>query len=226
MNRREASEGAFSASHSAVVGRYTYRPKTDEWTWSDAMYRMHGFEPGQVVPTTELVMRHMHPDDRDAAWESREAVVERQEPYSFLHRIVTATNDERVVIAAGHLEHEDDGTPVVHGHFIDLTDVRQQAVETEVDSAVTSFTEHRAVIEQAKGVLVQLYSVDVDTAFALLRAFSMDANVKVREAATTLVAAAGKNLTPPKGRAPSAHDLFINLRSGECADGGDPTRTG
>jgi hypothetical protein len=217
MNRRAAA-GAFNASHSALVGRYTYRPKTDEWTWSDAVYRIHGFEPGQVVPTTELVMRHMHPADRDAAWESREAVVERQEPFSFLHRIVTATNEERVVIAAGHLEHEADETPVVCGHFIDLTDVRKDAVETEVDSAVTNFEEQRAVIEQAKGVLVQLYSVDADTAFLLLRAFSMDANVKLREAATTLVAAAGRNLTPPKGRAPSPHDLFLALHAGGCPE--------
>src|SRR5690349_21293517 len=95
---------AFSASHDAVVGRYTYRPTTDEWTWSDSMYRIHGFEPGQVVPSTELVMSHIHPADRGAAWQSRDAVLERQEPFSFLHRIVTASNRERVVIAAGHLE--------------------------------------------------------------------------------------------------------------------------
>ena len=211
MGQRSTGD-AFSASHAAVVGRYTYRPDTDEWNWSEAMYRIHGFQPGQVVPTTELVMRHIHPADRESAWQSREDVVERHQPFSFLHRIVTAANTERVVMAAGHLEHEADGTPVVAGHLIDLTDVRQDAVATEVDTAVTDFADHRAVIEQAKGVLVQLYGVDADTAFAMLRAFSMHANMKIRDASTMLVEAASGDLTPSKDRSPSAQDLLEQLQ--------------
>lgn len=210
MSQRSVGD-AFSASHEAVVGRYCYHPGADRWWWSDNMFRLHGFEPGAVVPTTELVLRHIHPDDRAAAWESREAVVERQESFSFLHRIVTAANRERVVLAAGHTEREPDGSLVVVGHFVDLTDVRQEAVAAAVDPAVREFAEHRSSIEQAKGVLVQLYSVDAETAFALLRAFSMDANMKVRDVARTLVAAASRNLTPTKGRSPSPHDLLEQL---------------
>lgn len=210
MNQRAHRDG-FSASHSAVVGRYSYQPGGDTWTWSDNVYRIHGFEPGTVVPTTELVMSHIHPEDREAAWESRESVLEREESFSFLHRIVTADRCERVVMAAGHLTHEPDGTAVVHGHLIDLTDVRRDAVAAEVDGAVHDFTDNRAVIEQAKGVLTQLYSVEPDTAFDLLRAFSMDANTRLREIAATLVAAASVDATPTKGRSPSAHDMLERL---------------
>jgi PAS fold len=45
------------------VGRFEYRYDTDQWTWSDAVARMHGYEPGSVQPTTELVLKHKHPDD-------------------------------------------------------------------------------------------------------------------------------------------------------------------
>lgn len=207
---RERKPGEGHASQHAVVGRYTHQPDTDQWWWSDNMFRIHGFEPGAVVPTTELVLRHIVLEDREAAWEFREGVVERQEPFSFLHRIRTATDDLRVVMAAGHLEHED-GTPVVHGHLIDLTEVRQDAVAEEVGTAVVDFVEHRAVIEQAKGVLVQLYSVDGDTAFTLLRAFSADANRKVRDIAAVLVAAASSDRTPSKRHAGSAHALLERL---------------
>src|SRR5690242_21743972 len=34
------------------------------WEWSDEVARMHGYEPGTVVPTTELLLSHKHPDDR------------------------------------------------------------------------------------------------------------------------------------------------------------------
>ncbi|MBD3924138.1 PAS and ANTAR domain-containing protein [Nocardioides cavernae] len=204
--QRSTGDG-FTASGAALVGRYTYRPDDDEWTWSDTMFSIHGFEPGTVVPTTALVMRHIHPEDVAAAWESRDALVERHEPFSFLHRIHTAQGDLRVVLAAGHLEDEG-GTPVVHGHLVDITDLRQDAVHTEVDSAVGDFVEHRAGIEQAKGVLVQLYSVDADTAWALLRAFSADTNRKVRDIARVLVDAATSDRTPSKSGTVSA-DLML-----------------
>ena len=200
----------FRASGAALVGRYTYRPDTDEWWWSDTMFEIHGFEPGTVVPTTELVMRHVHPEDVPAAWESREALLRRSEPFSFLHRIRTARNAVRVVLAAGHLE-DDDGTCVVHGHLVDITDVRQDAVDTEVDTAVVDFVEHRAAIEQAKGVLVQLYSVDADTAWALLRAFSADTNRKVRDIAQVLLEAATSDRTPTKVGPVSAHQMLARL---------------
>jgi hypothetical protein len=212
--REGASRDAFRAPHAALVGRYTYRPDTDAWWWSDDMFRIHGFEPGDVVPTTELVMRHMHPEDVEAAWESREQAVDRQEPFSFLHRIVTADRKARVVIAAGHLD-RNGGVPVITGHLIDLTDVRREAVDSELDRAVHDFVDHRAVIEQAKGVLVQLYSVDVDTAWALLRAFSSDTNRKVRDIAGVLVAAAAVNRTPVKHRPSSAHDMLERLYGDE-----------
>ncbi|MCP3420496.1 PAS and ANTAR domain-containing protein [Nocardioides pinisoli] len=216
---RQRSGGAFHASHAALVGRYEYRPVTDEWWWSDAMFRIHGFEPGEVVPTTELALRHTHPDDVEAAWDYRDAVVDRGEPFSFMHRIVTATKQVRVVIAAGHLE-DRDGTPVVSGHLIDITDLRREAVDTELDTAVVDFVDHRAVIEQAKGVLVQLYSVDADTAWALLRAFSVDTNRKVRDIAKTLVAAAAADRTPGKPRPPSAHTVLEHLDQDRPEDSG------
>jgi hypothetical protein len=208
--REGASEDAFRAPHAALVGRYTYWPGTDTWWWSDAMFRIHGFEPGSVVPTTALVMRHIHPDDVEAAWESREKVVERHEPFSFLHRIVTATAERRVVIAAGHLDC-DGGAPIITGHLIDITDVRREAVDSELDRAVDDFVGHRAVIEQAKGVLVQLYSVDADTAWALLRAFSTDTNRKVRDIAEVLVQAASDDRTPSKHAPASAHRMLERL---------------
>ncbi|MGF9756632.1 PAS and ANTAR domain-containing protein [Microvirga sp. 0TCS3.31] len=214
------SGGEAPASRPALVGRFTYRPKTDEWWWSDNMFRIHGFDPGSVVPTTELVMRHIHPDDVDRAWESREGVVEEKEPFSFLHRLITATRAEQVVLAAGHLEEDDDGEPVVTGHLIDITDVRADAVNDELDSAVSEFVGQRAVIEQAKGVLMQLYSVDADTSWALLRAFSADTNRKVRDIAHLLTAAASADVTPVKGRAPSVTRMLERLYAGIPTDDG------
>ena len=35
-------------------GPFTYTVATGAWWWSDDLYRIHGFEPGDVVPTPAL----------------------------------------------------------------------------------------------------------------------------------------------------------------------------
>jgi hypothetical protein len=49
------------------------------------------------------------------------------------------------------------------------------------------FAKNRAVIEQAKGMLMLLYGVDDQSAFEWLRRQSQNTNVKVRELAAQLV---------------------------------------
>ena len=211
MTDLSARRALSDVSSSTLVGRYTYRPDTDEWWWSDGMYRIHGFEPGQVQPTTALVLRHVHPDDVESATAAREHALRNEEPFSFPHRVVTATEQVRVVIAAGHMEHED-GEQVVAGHYVDVTDFRQDAVNVEVGQAVQDFAEHRATIEQAKGVLMQLYSVDADMAWSLLRAYSSDTNRKVRDIADVVVEAARDDRTPAKPRSVRhAHEVLEDL---------------
>lgn len=197
-------------SSSTSVGRFTYRPDTDTWTWSDGMYRIHGFEPHEVVPTTDLVRSHLHPDDVESAQAARQAAITEQRPFTFPHRIVTARREVRVVIAAGHTEPHPDG-PCLVGHLIDVTEFRRDALEAEVDQAVASFAAHRSVIEQAKGVLMQLYSVDADTAWQMLRAYSQSHHRKVRELASVLCAAAATDSTPVKTRRGAVQELLDRL---------------
>jgi hypothetical protein len=213
MNDASARPSLTDSSSATLVGRYTWRPGTDSWWWSDGMYLIHGFEPGDVVPSTDLVLRHIHPDDLASAMASREAVLGDGTPFTFPHRIFTARRQERIVIAAGHLEEDHSGSLVV-GHLVDVTDFRKDAVTAELDQAVADFSAHRAVIEQAKGVLMQLYSVDADTAWQLLRAYSQSHNRKVREVAAVLAEAATDDVTPSKERRGThVEDLLDRLES-------------
>jgi len=44
-------------------GGFRYFVHDDRWEWSDELARMHGYRPGTVTPTTDLVLAHRHPDD-------------------------------------------------------------------------------------------------------------------------------------------------------------------
>jgi hypothetical protein len=49
-----------------------------------------------------------------------------------------------------------------------------------LDAAVQDFVEHRAFIEQAKGMLMLVYGISDDEAFEMLRAQSQHHNIKLR----------------------------------------------
>jgi len=55
-------------------------------------------------------------------------------------------------------------------------------------AAVAEVVENRAVIEQAKGMLMLVYGIDADGAFELLRLRSQHSNVKLRLLAEQIVA--------------------------------------
>jgi hypothetical protein len=60
--------------------------------------------------------------------------------------------------------------------------------QDQLSEAVQEVSDHRAVIEQAKGMLMLLHSLDADAAFELLRWRSQDRNVKLRVLAEQMVA--------------------------------------
>ena len=73
-------------------------------------------------------------------------------------------------------------------------DLLTAALEVEVEE----FKLHRAIIEQAKGVLMQLLSIDADQAFAVLSRYSQTHNIKLRILAERLTSAAVDRGTPSR----------------------------
>ena len=62
-----------------------------------------------------------------------------------------------------------------------------ESTEQQITDAVSSITERRAVIEQAKGMLMVGYGIGPDAAFELLRNQSQRHNIKLRLLAEQVV---------------------------------------
>jgi ANTAR domain-containing protein/PAS domain-containing protein len=180
------------------TGRFTYDVARDAWAWSPGVFRIHGFTPGEVVPTTDLICAHVHPEDVEAA----RHVTDIDAPgasFSASYRIVDAARDLHHVVAVGRRTRGPDGqVACLNGLLVDVTEASRRIDTDEMERAIEEFTTHRAVIEQAKGVLVQLLAVDAEEAFLLLRHISQHENVKVRDLAEILVDAAANDRTPAK----------------------------
>jgi endo-alpha-1,4-polygalactosaminidase (GH114 family) len=78
------------------------------------------------------------------------------------------------------------------GYYIDLTDAfdeaRDESRQEVLDEALPDLLESRAVIEQAKGMLMAVYRISADQAFRILRWRSQETNTKLRALAQQLVA--------------------------------------
>ena len=171
------------------VGRFVWRVPEDSWWWSDQMFAIHGFEPGQVVPSTDLVLSHKHPDDLDRVREVLREIRESPGDFGCYHRIIDARRHQRSVVAVGQ-SLPGDGAEVgeVRGFLVDLTRARRADFHEEVTAAVEGATRHRAAIEQVKGALMFAHGLDEDAAFALLRQLSSTTNTKLAVLAERLSA--------------------------------------
>jgi hypothetical protein len=70
---------------------------------------------------------------------------------------------------------------------VDITPLSDRAREDLISARVAEIAEHRAIIEQAKGMLMLIYGLDDDAAFDLLRWRSQSSNVKLRLLAEKIV---------------------------------------
>ncbi|WP_402371917.1 PAS and ANTAR domain-containing protein [Isoptericola rhizosphaerae] len=181
------------------VGEYRITVVTGEWWWSDDSFRMYGFEPGDVVPTTDLALAHVHPADREVARAVLEKAQQSDEPFAIIQRIVDARGSGHVVATVGRGTCDADGAVTeVSGYMIDLTrSVRHLAAE-EADASIQAAARSRADIEQAKGVLMMVLGVDEDGAFTILRRLSNDTNTPLRVLAGWLMTTAREADVPSR----------------------------
>lgn len=166
------------------VGRFRFFLDGQRWEWSDAVARMHGYEPGTVEPTTELLLAHKHPDDREQVAAVLARVLQG-EPFSSRHRIIDTAGHTHWIVVVGDRMLDDEVAIGTSGFYVDTT----EAVQSDITTVVSAVAANRAHIEQAKGVLMAAYGISADRAFDILVWRSQETNVKLRDLAERFLAA-------------------------------------
>ncbi|MEN0136644.1 MAG: PAS and ANTAR domain-containing protein [Rhodococcus sp. (in: high G+C Gram-positive bacteria)] len=183
------SEQVFGGGEPQRVGSFRFYLDGQRWEWSDSVAQMHGYRPGEVTPTTELLLSHKHPEDHPHVARVLDRMINDAEPFSSKHRIIDTTGKVRQVVVVGDRMFDDDGTVIgTTGFYIDITDSHRSDVKDSVDGAVAELTESRAVIEQAKGALMLVYGIPADRAFGILTWRSQETNTRLRTVAERIVA--------------------------------------
>jgi PAS domain S-box-containing protein len=201
-NGKQGVEEALAAGGPQRVGWFRFYFDDDRWEWSPQVEKMHGYPPGSVTPTTEMVLAHKHPDDYRQIADTLDLIRQTRQAFSSRHRIIDVEGRLHHVVVVGDLLHDDDGTVIgTHGFYVDVTPA-ERARQDQVTAEVTRITENRACIEQAKGMLMLIYGIDEPAAFELLKWRSQETNVKLRQLAEQVAAdfvfLSGSEMLPPR----------------------------
>lgn len=164
-------------------GTFRIEPGLQKMSWSPETYALFGFAPGEVVPTVPLLISHLPAGDREA-WTTALTRCAVGEPMRLWHGVVTGTGQVRTVLttALANL----DGAAVI-GQLVELTEALARDSAERVTEAISRAADTRAVIEQAKGILMAAHHIDDDAAFELLSTESQTTNTKLREVAARFV---------------------------------------
>jgi len=136
-----------------------------------------------------LVLSHKHPDDYRQVSETIELIRQTRQPFSGRHRIRDTEGHVHHVVVVGDQLLDDSGTVIgTHGFYIDATPV-EEARQDELTAALSKISASRAVIDQAKGMLMVIYGISAQAAFDLLKWRSQETNTKLRCLAECVVGA-------------------------------------
>jgi PAS domain S-box-containing protein len=162
------------------MGWFRYYFDNQRWEWSEQVQRLHGYQPGTVTPTTDVVLSHKHPDDRDQVAATIDGITHSRGALSSRHRIIDVSGAVHWVVIIGDQFFDDDGAVIgTFGFYVDITPA-ERVREDMVSARVGEIAESRAPIEQAKGMLMLIYDLDNDATFGLLKWLSQEHNIKLR----------------------------------------------
>ncbi len=120
----------------ANMGDYDWHIETDTNTWSDQLFRIYGYEPGEIMASYDVFMSHIHPDDREKIRAVHQQAYATGGPYQMVERIIRPDGELRYLASNGQVVTDANGTPLrMRGTCIDITD-RVRAEQAQEETAV------------------------------------------------------------------------------------------
>ncbi len=116
-DRTRLERNLVRAQSTAKLGTWEFDPRTNVFWWSDQTYRLLGFEPNEVVPTTELWLSRIHSEDAERVRRTVDTAILRQQDYAIQYRVRLPNGSVRMMFDQAEFI---DGLEV--GHIMDITE--------------------------------------------------------------------------------------------------------
>ncbi len=133
-----------------TIGDWEWDIATNAVSWSDELYRIYGYEPREILPDYELVLRQMHPASRDEFLRAIDATLNEDRPFEMDYLFCRKDGTEAILHTVGKVVRNKDGSPLrMHGLVQDITEHRlaEKAVQE-------SEKRHRAFLDNLSAGVV------------------------------------------------------------------------
>ncbi len=133
MNERDATEDASPRAAQRLtevealsgIGSWEWEIATDRLFWSDQLRHIYGVDGGTAALGFDDFIGRVHPDDRDEVRGIVQRAFETHGAFEMEHRIVLDDDSVRHIHSRGHVQVNEDGSPVrMLGSAQDVTDAR------------------------------------------------------------------------------------------------------
>ncbi|WP_431236242.1 hypothetical protein ACQ856_29595 (plasmid) [Mycolicibacterium psychrotolerans] len=112
--------------------------------------RLHGFEPGTVTPTTELLLAHKHPDNYREVSGTIDLIRQTRRAFRSRHRIHNVHGKvPHVAVLGDGLRDQNRQVIGPYGFYVDLT-AEAQTQQQHMTAEPARIAERRSTIEQAR----------------------------------------------------------------------------
>ncbi len=119
---KESEERLAEAQRIAHIGSWERDFASNEFHWSDEMYRMFGLKPQELKVHYDTFLNFVHPDDRHCIDNAVKEALDRR-PLDVNFRIILANGEERIVHAKGEVVFDEKNNPVsIRGATKDITE--------------------------------------------------------------------------------------------------------
>lgn len=122
----EAMERFKRSQYFARIGTWDWDIDTDRLYWSEAIYGMFGYQPGQVTPSYTLFCDSVHPDDRERVRAGEIRCIETGENHDEEYRVIWPDGSVHWVRETGNVVKNDKGEPIkMMGVVRDITEEKR-----------------------------------------------------------------------------------------------------
>jgi PAS domain S-box-containing protein len=158
---RDTEAALMEAQRVAHLGSWDWNLETGDQGWSDEAFRIFGYQPREFLPTWNIFLRCIHPDDRTTVDQAVHDALYTGERFSLDHRVVRPDGGERVLHAEGE---------IVFG----LGGQKQRVVGT-----IQDVTERKQA-ERAREALLASVSHDLKSPLTVIRGHAQLLQLKAR----------------------------------------------
>ncbi len=136
---RSSAARLAEAQRLAHVGNWEWDIPGETVWWSDEVYRIIGFTPGEVTATFQEFLKNVHPDDRKYVQDKIEKALAEENSYNIEHRIVRVDGTVSIVHEEGEVIRDAARKPVkMIGTMQDITERKQAETALRTNARLLS----------------------------------------------------------------------------------------